>query len=155
ISYQTASYQLNYGTVAISDHLWFRPGVELTGGLRLGFGSNLVDGFCFEGFGRIALVPHFNTAVDAAGRTASWRPSVGLEIGGTSAERQFGTGTAPSSIFKQLPGPGGVYAGLAARPLRFRLSSFNASAAGVTFATMIKDPGRQLRLQIEILEVGV
>jgi hypothetical protein len=152
-SYQTAHYQLNYGSVALSNHLWLQPGIELGAGFRVGFASRLEDGYCFEGFGSLGLVPHFDTAIDAAGRSASWRPALGFEIGATSANRDFTT-TAPNSAFRDGPTPSGVYGALAARPLRFRLSGFNGSLLGIAFGTMLGQPGRQLRAHLEAVQIA-
>ena len=76
MSYQAPGHTLTYGTMTIANQLWLSPGVELSAGFRLGFAARLASGYCFEGFGAVAVAPHFLTASDAAGRTASWRPSL-------------------------------------------------------------------------------
>jgi hypothetical protein len=154
VDYETAHYALDYGAFGLSDHLWFPPGLEVAVGLRIGYASKLVDSYCLEGFGRLSVVPHFGLARDAKGRTASWRPALGVEIGGTTADRQFAV-TPVGSGFRDGPTPKGMYAGIVARPLHFRFSSFDASSLGVTFATMLGSPGRDLRVQVELLQIGV
>lgn len=152
VSYQSPTYGLTYGSATLANHLWFAPGIELSAGGRLGFAARLTTGHCFEGFVAIAVVPHFAVATDQAGRTASWRPSLGVEVGLTSAGFSP-LKTVDGSLFTDAK-PTGLYAGLAARPLRFRLSNFTASAVGLTSGTMLGHPGRQLRLQIELLQLG-
>jgi len=153
VSYQAPSYELDYGTVTLANTLSLPPGVDASVGLRVGFAARLASGYCFEGFGALAAAPQFSWAVDQAGRTASWRPSLGLEVGGTTAS--FSPLRSPTSSFVTDLKASGIYAGIAARPLRFRLSGFTASALGLTSGTMLNQPGRQLRLQIELLQVGL
>ena len=70
IATQGAAAALSYSAVQVSDQLWIRPGFELSVGGRLGFFGRLVDGYCFEGFAGLSVVPHFPVAVDAKIRTA-------------------------------------------------------------------------------------
>ncbi len=153
VSYQSPAYGLDYGSVALANHLWLAPGFEVSAGIRLGFAARLQSGYCVEGFGAVALAPRFRVATDPRGRTASWRPSLGVEVGATSAG--FDPQRAVNGSFVTDVKPTGVYAALAARPLRFFLSGFTASAVGLTSGTMVGHPGRQLRLQIELIQIGI
>jgi hypothetical protein len=154
LSYQAATYQLNYGALALANQIWFSPGVEVAAGFRVGFGARLEDGYCFEGFGAVGIVPHFLTILDDAGRSASWRPSIGLELGLTTANF-VSTLRAPGSGFSEGGTSNGVYGAFATRPLRFRLTRFNANVLGITFGTMMGHVGQVLRIQIELLQIGV
>lgn len=152
-SYQAPAYVLQYGSLNLANHVWLNPGIELGVGGRFGFGDHLVDGHCFEGFGSIGIAPHFITLTDAEGRTGSWQPLLGLEFGYTSAD--FKSVRVPqNSPMLDGPGPGGVYGAFETRPLRFRFSRFTVHALGLTFGTMLGHVGRQLRVQIEVIQVG-
>jgi hypothetical protein len=142
---------LTYGSLALSGSIWFRPGFEVAVGGRIGYGNELDSG-AVEAFGALLLAPHFKTAFDEAGRKASWRPAAGFEFGLSTAwadPRDRAAG-APFD-----PQPGLFYGVLVARPLRFGLTHFNASAFGLSFGTYLQEPGTQLRIQLELLTIGV
>jgi hypothetical protein len=154
VSYQAPRYTLTYSVLGVSNHIWIPPGLDVAAGVRLGLGgSDLAEGRCVEGHVGVALVPHFPIATDSAGRTASWRPAIGLELGLTSATYTF-PDLATSYIKPEGPTKG-AYGAIAARPLRFRFGNLNASILGVAFGTMLADPGRQLRIHIEAVHVAV
>jgi hypothetical protein len=133
----------------------FPFGLELTGGARFGYGESLEHGVAGEAFASVALVPHFWTLHDDFGVTGAWRPAVGFEVGYTTARRQFPTTTAPESSARLDSQAAPGYFEFLARPARFRLSNFNATVLGLGFGTPFAAPGAKLRVQIEVLQVGL
>lgn len=152
VYHQAAHAGVTYSTLALSDSLWLRPGVEAAAGVRLGYGSRLASGYCGEGFLSVMVVPHFRTLFDAKGRTASWRPAAGIELGLSTARRT--TSDEPRGTIHDLDS-GPAYAAFVVRPLRFRLTHFNVTALGLAYGTSVGGVGALLRVQIDLLTIGI
>jgi hypothetical protein len=136
-----------------SYHLWTMPGVDLSAGGRFGFGPD-VSGVVLDGFVAVALSPAFATHVDEGGRTGAWRPSLGVEVGVSSIKTKYDETFAPEDVQRVSPQPGALYGSLMARPLRFRLTRFMASALGLGVGTTVPKPGEYVRLDIEFVQLG-
>jgi hypothetical protein len=91
--------------------------------------------------------------LDDAGRTASWRPAGGIELGLTSAKTAFRAKDAPESVARSDPQPSPLYLVFIARPARFRFSRFVVSALGLGFGPAL-GPGSKLRVQLDLLQIG-
>jgi hypothetical protein len=154
IDYESAQYFFDYEALGISHHTWLAPGFEIGTGLRLAFGNTQQSEYAAEAFGSLSFVPRFRLLHDDAGRTASWRPQAGIELGLTSAKVFFNPSNAPESIVRTDPSPGPLYRVFLARPLRFRFSSFHVMALGVGFGPAV-GPGAKLRIQLDLLQIGL
>jgi hypothetical protein len=155
VDYESALYRFTYGAIAVANQLWLAPGIELGAGGRIGFGNRVASGFCWEAFGAVSLVPHFGMLTDGSGRTASWRPSAGLELGYSAAHIEYSSLRPLGSGVRTDSQPAGAYVSFAARPLRFRFTRFDASVIGLVVGTPLVDAGRKLRVQIEVLQIGL
>lgn len=160
ISYSTvdsesAHYGYAFETLGLADTLWFAPGFEVGLGMRAGSSENLKHGYAVEGFTTLSIAPHFRTLYDAAGRTAFWSPAVGIELGLSSAERQFRANQAPESASRTDGPAGAAYAMFLARPVRFRFANFTVTAFGLGFGSPLRDPGAKLRVQLDLLQIAL
>jgi len=156
VDYETAFYSVTYGAIGAVSDAWFRPGIAVRSGLRLAFGDLLSSGYALEGMVSVALTPHFGTIFDAQRRTASWRPMLGVELGATSA-RIIPRSPTPLDTTRDLlrTEPSTPFYGVfLVRPLRFRFTNFEATILGLAFGSHLLHPGRELRIQIDLLEVS-
>jgi hypothetical protein len=155
--YRGTFYTLQYGVLSATNHFWFRPGIEVTAGARLGFGSELKGDAAAEGFAGVYVSPHFPTLVDEADRIASWRPAVGVEAGLSTARVRPQLAAGPLFVYTGGEGeqPGTAYVMIAAAPLRFRFSALTLSVLGLATGTALAAPGRVMRVQLNVLELGL
>jgi hypothetical protein len=155
VAYETASYSLAYGAISGAVRAWLRPGVEISAGARAGFGNELVRG-AFEPFGAVHVVPRFRSL---AGETATWRPSLGIELGRTSA-RYDEPGSAlpypPDGIASlRAEQPSRMYGMITSSPFRVRAwKALDATVFGIGVGTGLDDPGKQVRIQLTLVEFG-
>jgi hypothetical protein len=150
-------FSIDYAAISAAHHVWSRRGFELAVGGRLGLGSRSRGLPAIgEGFVAAFLAPSFATLRDTGGRTMSWRPALGVEVGVSSAGAQYDPPPALQEHFRRAsPNPGWLYAQAVARPVRFRLSRFQASVLGVGIGMPIGQFGRYLRVELDLLQVGV
>lgn len=147
-----------FGSVTASYSLSVPAGFEIAAGGRVCYGAVLAnDGVDFEGVVSASMVPRFATAQDEAGRTAAWRPSFGVELGASTLQL-VPLRRPPDSAMQRISvgrDPGPFFGLVAVRPARFRLNRFVASGLGVSFGTYFDAPGNVVRLQVELLSVGM
>jgi len=157
VDYESGFYSgATFGTVSAITDTWFRPGLQVRTGLRLAFGARVASGYGLEGLISAALSPHFGTIVDAAARTASWRPVLGVELGVTSVKLQsrlLSPQTTQHELLMRAP-EDPFYGAFLVRPVRFRFTNFEATVLGFAFGTHLLNPGRELRVQIDLIEVS-
>lgn len=153
ITYMGSFGETRVSAISASYTLWARPGFELIGGGRFGFGPD-VRGIVLDGFVAAALSPTFVTLYDEKGRTGAWRPSLAFEVGASTVKTKFDETFAAEDVQRVSPDVGAFYGSIMSRPLRFKLTGVVASALGLGVGTTLPRPGEYVRLQIEFLRVG-
>lgn len=154
VHYEGADTYADYSALSLGYDVRLSSGLAFSAGGRLGLGENLVRDACGEGFLGVGVSPRFQVLRDEAGRSAAWSPLLGLEAGITSARFDDGGPLAPGDVLGGNRRAGYLYAQLVSRPLRFRLSSFQAHAFGLSVGTHLDEPGRFLRVQLDVLQIG-
>lgn len=151
VHYQHAGIGFDYAMVGLNGRVALPAG--LAGGLggRFAYGEQL-DRVAFEGFAVLLMEPRLRRLTDDKGRTGSWRPSAGIEIGLTTVKREAFAEPVADIDADQ---PTLLYGSFVANPARFRVDRFAVSLLGVSFGSSLGSPGRDFRLQLNVVEMGL
>jgi hypothetical protein len=139
--YQSAfSFQDNSG-VEVAARGGLRGSLDWQAGMRMGFGPALS-----EGFAGILAAPEFRY----------WRPHVGIEVGVTQRARFEEGGLLLRETRRAMEDDiSAVYIAMNAAPLSFRIHDvWRLSILELQVGTHLSHPGRTLRVQMGLLQIG-